>query len=151
MVTRVGWVTGYDGYGMIVEVQLNERYSTLYAHLSKATVHVGQRVRAGERLGIAGCTGWCTGTTALRAPRPRSPHRSDAADHWVRSGALGRLAQLGERSSTSWGYSFSPVPPTSEGPGNGAFRFPAMNAKARKRHVATVRQPIAPGASASRC
>ena len=62
VVTRVGWVTGYEGYGMIVEVQLNERYSTLYAHLATATVYVGQRVTAGERLGLAGCTGWCTGT-----------------------------------------------------------------------------------------
>lgn len=62
VVTRVGWITGYEGYGMIVEVQLNERYSTLYAHLASSTVRVGQRVSAGERLGLAGCTGWCTGT-----------------------------------------------------------------------------------------
>jgi murein DD-endopeptidase MepM/ murein hydrolase activator NlpD len=62
VVTRVGWLTGYEGYGLLVEVQLNERYSTLYAHLAAATVHVGQRVTAGERLGLAGCTGWCTGT-----------------------------------------------------------------------------------------
>jgi murein DD-endopeptidase MepM/ murein hydrolase activator NlpD len=62
VVTHVGWVTGYEGYGMIIGVQLNERYSTLYAHLSSASVRVGQRVVAGERLGIAGCTGWCTGT-----------------------------------------------------------------------------------------
>jgi murein DD-endopeptidase MepM/ murein hydrolase activator NlpD len=62
VVTRVGWVTGYEGYGLIVEVQLNERYSALYAHLAAAAVRVGQRVTAGERLGIAGCTGWCTGT-----------------------------------------------------------------------------------------
>ena len=62
VVTRVGWVTGYEGYGMIVEVRLSERYSTLYAHLSRASVRVGQIVRAGERLGLAGCTGWCTGT-----------------------------------------------------------------------------------------
>ena len=62
VVTRVGWVTGYEGYGLIVEVRLNERYSTLYAHLSRATVRVGQRVSAGDRLGDAGCTGWCTGT-----------------------------------------------------------------------------------------
>ncbi len=62
VVTRVGWIPGYEGYGMIVEVQLNERYSTLYAHLSKSTVRVGQSVTAGERLGIAGCTGSCTGT-----------------------------------------------------------------------------------------
>lgn len=61
-VTRVGWVPGYEGYGLIVEVQLSERYSTLYAHLSRATVKPGQVVSAGERLGLAGCTGWCTGT-----------------------------------------------------------------------------------------
>jgi murein DD-endopeptidase MepM/ murein hydrolase activator NlpD len=62
LVTRVGWVPGYEGYGLIVEVQLSERYSTLYAHLSRATVKPGQVVLAGERLGLAGCTGWCTGT-----------------------------------------------------------------------------------------
>ncbi len=62
VVTRVGWVNGYEGYGVIVELRLNERYSTLYAHLSKATVRVGQHVSAGERVGLAGCTGWCTGT-----------------------------------------------------------------------------------------
>lgn len=62
IVTRVGWIAGYEGYGLIVEVQLNERYSTLYAHLSKASVRVGEVVRAGDRLGLAGCTGWCTGT-----------------------------------------------------------------------------------------
>jgi murein DD-endopeptidase MepM/ murein hydrolase activator NlpD len=62
VVTRVGWIPGYDGYGMIVEVQLNERYSTLYAHLSKATVRVGQKVTTCQRLGLAGCTGSCTGT-----------------------------------------------------------------------------------------
>ena len=62
VVTRAGWIAGYEGYGLIVEVQLNERYSTLYAHLSRATVRVGQRVSAGERLGLAGCTGSCTGT-----------------------------------------------------------------------------------------
>jgi murein DD-endopeptidase MepM/ murein hydrolase activator NlpD len=61
-VTRVGWVTGYEGYGMIVEVQLNERFSTLYAHLAQANVRVGQHVTAGDPLGLAGCTGWCTGT-----------------------------------------------------------------------------------------
>jgi murein DD-endopeptidase MepM/ murein hydrolase activator NlpD len=62
VVTRVGWVPGYSGYGVIVEVRLNARYTTLYAHLARATVRVGQSVSVGERLGIAGCTGWCTGT-----------------------------------------------------------------------------------------
>jgi len=62
VITRVGRLTGYEGYGLLVEVRLNERYTTLYAHLAKATVHVGQTVSTGERLGLAGCTGWCTGT-----------------------------------------------------------------------------------------
>jgi len=62
VVRRVGWIPGYEGYGLIVEVQLNARFTTLYAHLSKATVKPGQLVTPGERLGIAGCTGWCTGT-----------------------------------------------------------------------------------------
>ena len=62
VVKRVGTVTGYEGYGVIVEVQLNERYSTLYAHLARALVTAGDRVTPDQRLGIAGCTGWCTGT-----------------------------------------------------------------------------------------
>jgi murein DD-endopeptidase MepM/ murein hydrolase activator NlpD len=62
VVTRVGMLTGFEGYGVIVEVQLNERYSTLYAHLSRALVAPGDRVAPYQRLGLAGCTGSCTGT-----------------------------------------------------------------------------------------
>lgn len=62
IVVLAGFMPGYDGYGAIVAVQLREGYSTLYAHLSQPLVHPGQRVEAGERIGIAGCTGWCTGT-----------------------------------------------------------------------------------------
>jgi murein DD-endopeptidase MepM/ murein hydrolase activator NlpD len=62
VVKRVGTVTGYEGYGVIVEVQLNDRYSTLYAHLARAFVAAGDRVAPNQKLGIAGCTGWCTGT-----------------------------------------------------------------------------------------
>jgi murein DD-endopeptidase MepM/ murein hydrolase activator NlpD len=62
VVTRVGTVTGYEGYGTIVEVQLNERYSTLYAHLARAFVKPGDYVVPSQKLGLAGCTGWCTGT-----------------------------------------------------------------------------------------
>ena len=61
-VRQVGWLTGYEGYGVVVTVDVGAPYSTLYAHLSRATVRPGQVVAAGERLGIAGCTGWCTGT-----------------------------------------------------------------------------------------
>ena len=62
VVKRVGWLTGYDGYGLIVEVQLDQRYSTLYAHLANALVTPGEHVTPNQKLGIAGCTGWCTGT-----------------------------------------------------------------------------------------
>ena len=62
VVTLAGYMPGYDGYGAIVSVQLRNGYSTLYAHLSRPLVRPGQRVEAGERIGIAGCTGWCTGT-----------------------------------------------------------------------------------------
>ena len=62
VVTLAGYLPGYDGYGAIVAVELQDGYSTLYAHLSRPLVRPGQRVRAGQLIGIAGCTGWCTGT-----------------------------------------------------------------------------------------
>ncbi|MBA2460707.1 MAG: peptidoglycan DD-metalloendopeptidase family protein [Actinobacteria bacterium] len=37
-------------------------HSALYAHLSSVAVRRGHRVRRGERLGLAGCTGSCSGT-----------------------------------------------------------------------------------------
>jgi murein DD-endopeptidase MepM/ murein hydrolase activator NlpD len=61
-VTSVGYQPGYAGYGNVVLVDVGAPFSTLYAHLARATVRVGQVVAAGERLGIAGCTGSCTGT-----------------------------------------------------------------------------------------
>jgi murein DD-endopeptidase MepM/ murein hydrolase activator NlpD len=62
VVVLAGYMPGYDGYGAIVAVQHREGYSTLYAHLEQPLVRPGQRVKAGERIGIAGCTGSCTGT-----------------------------------------------------------------------------------------
>src|SRR3712207_2388751 len=41
-VTQVGWLSGYAGYGLVVTVDVGEPYSTLYAHLSRATVRRGQ-------------------------------------------------------------------------------------------------------------
>jgi murein DD-endopeptidase MepM/ murein hydrolase activator NlpD len=62
VVVLAGYMPGYDGYGAIVAVQHRFGYMTLYAHLSQPLVHPGQRVRTGEQIGIAGCTGSCTGT-----------------------------------------------------------------------------------------
>jgi murein DD-endopeptidase MepM/ murein hydrolase activator NlpD len=62
IVRKVGYTSGYDGYGKIVLLDLPGPYTALYAHLSRVGVKPGERVRAGERLGLAGCTGSCSGT-----------------------------------------------------------------------------------------
>ena len=61
-VVATGYLTGYEGYGNVVTVDLGGGKSLLYAHLSEASVVPGQWVSAGDRIGTAGCTGSCTGT-----------------------------------------------------------------------------------------
>jgi len=61
-VTAAGWLTGYEGYGNVVTVDVGGGYSVLYAHLSLSHVVPGQWVAAGESIGQAGCSGSCTGT-----------------------------------------------------------------------------------------
>ena len=61
-VLRIGEQTGYEGYGNVVEVNVGGGFTLLYAHLAGESVRRGEWVVAGERLGTAGCTGWCTGT-----------------------------------------------------------------------------------------
>jgi murein DD-endopeptidase MepM/ murein hydrolase activator NlpD len=61
-VTAAGWLTGYEGYGNVVTVDVGGGYSILYAHLSNSHVVPGQWLAAGEPIGEAGCTGSCTGT-----------------------------------------------------------------------------------------
>src|SRR5579862_2440430 len=60
-VLAVGYATGFEGYGDIVLIQVTPQVVTLYAHLASEKVRVGQEVSRGELLGIAGCTGYCTG------------------------------------------------------------------------------------------
>jgi murein DD-endopeptidase MepM/ murein hydrolase activator NlpD len=62
VVVLAGFMPGYDGYGAIVAVEHRDGYSTLYAHLARPLVRPGEHVWLGEKIGIAGCTGWCTGT-----------------------------------------------------------------------------------------
>jgi murein DD-endopeptidase MepM/ murein hydrolase activator NlpD len=62
IVTASGWLTGYEGYGNVVTLDVGGGYSLLYAHLSESHVVPGQWVEAGESIGLAGCTGSCTGT-----------------------------------------------------------------------------------------
>jgi murein DD-endopeptidase MepM/ murein hydrolase activator NlpD len=62
VVEAIGYAQGFDGYGNVVLVDMGQGLEALYAHLSSIGVRVGERVTSGQKLGLAGCTGWCTGT-----------------------------------------------------------------------------------------
>lgn len=52
----------YHGhYGLTVDIQHTPDVVTRYAHLSKATVRVGQAVDRGDRIGLSGASGRATG------------------------------------------------------------------------------------------
>jgi murein DD-endopeptidase MepM/ murein hydrolase activator NlpD len=61
-VVAVGEPAGYDGYGNVVVVAIGGGFTTLYAHLARPLASAGEELAPGQVLGIAGCTGWCTGT-----------------------------------------------------------------------------------------
>ena len=54
-----GWE---KGYGKLVKIKHDFGYETRYAHLSKISVKVGQRISQGARIGKMGNTGRSTGT-----------------------------------------------------------------------------------------
>ncbi len=58
-VTFAGWSTG--GWGNLVTISHPGGTRTLYAHLSRVGVRVGQRVLAGNRIGRVGTSGKSTG------------------------------------------------------------------------------------------
>lgn len=61
-VLETGYLTGYEGYGNVVTVDVGDGFTMLYAHLAAADVVPGQWLNAGDAVGTAGCTGSCTGT-----------------------------------------------------------------------------------------
>ena len=77
VVRRTGYAGGYEGYGQVVVLDLPGPYTALYAHLGNVGVRPGQHVRRGQRLGLAGCTGSCSGThlhfEVLRRGVPLNP------------------------------------------------------------------------------
>jgi murein DD-endopeptidase MepM/ murein hydrolase activator NlpD len=61
LVTAVGYLPSYSGYGNVVKIRHPGGLETMYAHLASMRVRVGKWVGAGELIGMAGCTGSCTG------------------------------------------------------------------------------------------
>jgi murein DD-endopeptidase MepM/ murein hydrolase activator NlpD len=57
----VTWAGAVAGYGNLVVVAHGDGVRTLYAHLSKLDVSVGEQVEAGEEVGLVGATGDATG------------------------------------------------------------------------------------------
>ncbi len=57
-VVFAGWQTGY---GWCIEVGHGRGYSTLYGHLSRINVEVGDKVAAGDVIGLSGSSGNSTG------------------------------------------------------------------------------------------
>ncbi|MCR8558755.1 M23 family metallopeptidase [Mucilaginibacter sp. BJC16-A38] len=58
-VVFAGW---YGGYGNCVRIAHANSFETLYGHLSKISVRVGQEVTVGQKIGEVGSTGHSTGT-----------------------------------------------------------------------------------------
>jgi murein DD-endopeptidase MepM/ murein hydrolase activator NlpD len=59
--TTIFAAPNYGGYGHLVVIQHALGYTTWYAHLSRITSWVGERVEGGTRIGYVGSTGYSTG------------------------------------------------------------------------------------------
>ncbi len=57
-VVFAGWS---GGYGNCVRIKHKNDFETLYGHLSKITVKVGQKINVGQNIGLVGSTGHSTG------------------------------------------------------------------------------------------
>ena len=61
-VLYTGW---YGGYGKVVILSHGNSMATLYAHMSKTAVEVGQNVAKGDIVGYEGTTGFSTARTYI--------------------------------------------------------------------------------------
>lgn len=50
-----------NGFGNVVKIKHQNKTSTVYAHLSRINVRLGQSVAQGQNVGLVGMTGWATG------------------------------------------------------------------------------------------
>ncbi|WP_448699938.1 M23 family metallopeptidase [Mucilaginibacter sp. AW1-3] len=58
---KVIWAGWYGGYGNCIRIEHGNHLETLYGHLSKIGVKVGQKVNVGDVIGRVGSTGHSTG------------------------------------------------------------------------------------------
>ena len=58
---RVSFAGLQNGYGNVIQLQHSGDRMTVYAHLSRINVRVGQTVEQGQLIGAVGATGWATG------------------------------------------------------------------------------------------
>lgn len=56
-VVEAGW---HSGYGNCVKIRHGYGYETLYGHMNKLVVHVGEQVKKGQKIGEVGDTGLST-------------------------------------------------------------------------------------------
>jgi len=57
VVVRVGQPVGYTGYGIVVVIDHGFGFQTLYGHMSKHAVRIGQKVKRNDLIGYVGNTG----------------------------------------------------------------------------------------------
>ena len=57
----VAWAGPRGGYGNAVIIDHGNQFATLYGHTSAVKVSVGQTVKAGQVVALAGSTGMATG------------------------------------------------------------------------------------------
>ena len=57
----VSFAGSQNGYGNVVFIKHRNGHETVYAHLSKINVRVGQNVGQGDSIGLVGSSGWATG------------------------------------------------------------------------------------------
>ncbi len=79
--TGAGKITfrGYqNGYGNVIIIQHGQKYSTLYAHMSKfkKRIHLGSRVNQGDIIGYVGSTGLASGPHLHYEFRINNVHRN---------------------------------------------------------------------------